>query len=330
MRARRFPAEWERHDATWLGWPSDGANWPRELDAAQDAVVAMVAALVPAERVHVVVSDPTAARDARKRLGNLPAQIHELGAREVWLRDTAPSFVRDGAALGAVDWIFDGWGGRHPDAKVDDAIAARVAELCGASRMRSSLALEGGGLESDGAGTLLAGEACVLGRNPGISRADVEAELRALLGAERIVWLRGALDGDDTDGHVDTLSRFVAPGLVAVPRAEDGHADESVLGECRARLVAARDARGRPFELVDLPHPPPVELRGRRLPASYANFYVGNGAVLVPTFDVATDAEALETLGGLFPGRRPTPVPARALLVDGGACHCLTQQVPAL
>jgi len=321
MAERRMPAEWGRHAATWIAWPWSETDFLGDVGSAEDAYVEIVRALAPHEAVRVLVRDPAHAAHVRARLGALPADLHTVPAREIWLRDTGPTFVHEGAEVVAIDWTFNAWGEKYPASIADDAVAGRIAALAGVRALRPGLVVEGGALEVDGDGTLLAVESSLLAptRNPGVSRRDLERRLGELLGVSRVIWLAAELPGDDTDGHVDNVARFTAPGRVACVRG---------LADCRARLRAARDARGRPLEVATLPQPPPLEWRGEPVPASYANFYVANGVVLVPVFGVATDAEALATLGKLFPGRAIAPIPALALVRDKGGVHCLTQQQP--
>ncbi len=319
--ALRMPAEWDPHAATWIAWPWSEADFVGDVRAAEDAYVEIVRALAPHEPIRVLVRDAAHAEHVRARLGALPAELHAVAAREIWVRDTGPTFVHDGAELRAIDWTFNAWGGKYPESTADDAVAGRIAEIAGVRALRPGLVVEGGALEVDGDGTLLAVESSLLGptRNPGVSRAELSRRLGELLGVSRVIWLVADLLGDDTDGHVDNVARFTAPGRVACVHS---------LADCRARLRGARDARGRPLEVVDLPQPPPLAWRGEPVPASYANFYVANGVVLAPVFDVATDAPALATLGKLFPGRTIAPIRALPLVRDKGGVHCLTQQQP--
>jgi agmatine deiminase len=319
--ALRMPAEWSPHAATWIAWPWSEADFLGEVSAAESAYVEIVRALAEHEAVHVLVRDDAHAAHVRERLGSLPARLHAVPTREIWLRDTGPTFVHDDGHVCAIDWTFNAWGGKYPASAADDAVAGRVAALAGARALRPGLVVEGGALEVDGEGTLLAVESSLLGpsRNPGLVREDLELRFGELLGVSRVIWLAAELPGDDTDGHVDNVARFVVPGRVACVRG---------LADCGAHLRSARDARGRSLEVVDLPQPPRLEWRGEPVPASYANFYVANGVVLAPVFGVATDAEALGTLAKLFPGRAIAPIPALALVRDKGGVHCLTQQEP--
>ncbi len=328
---RRMPAEWERHAATWVVWPHSADTWPGCLAEAQVEFETLVRALVESERVHILVQDDDLARDVAARLRDLEPSVHlhHVVTDDAWLRDIGPTFVED-AARGtlAIDWEFNAWGGKYPPWSRDDAAAEHVASLAGVPRVRADLVAEGGSLEVDGLGTLIATEATLVDerRNPGRKRGDIERSFTALLGVTRFVWLDGCIEGDDTDGHVDEIARFVAPGRVVCARATDpGDANHDPLERCRSRLLQEPD-----LEVIDLPLPQPIDADGQRLPASYANFYLTNGAVLVPTFDTASDEPALALLAHLFPTRRALPIPSRTLLRGLGSVHCLTQQQPEL
>jgi agmatine deiminase len=261
-------------------------------------------------------------------------RLHPIPSNDVWMRDIAPTFVRDASgALVALDWTFNSWGGKYPPWDLDDAVASRVAEFCGIPRVRPGLVAEGGAIEVDGEGTLLVTEPTFVRptRNPGMSRDEIEQKLRELLGATCVVWLGEGIEGDDTDGHVDDVARFVRPGTVVCARESDrSDPNHAPLEELGLRLRAARDSAGRRLEVIDLPMPEPVLADGEYLPASYANFYVCNGAVLVPVFGCANDKPALEVLRRLLPRREIVPIPSRTLVRGLGAVHCLTQQQPAL
>ena len=316
-----MPAEWEPHAATWVAWPTCTEDWAGCLDRAEAEFVELVLALAGSELTHVLAPVEVCTRSTPASLAAHPrVRLHPLTTVEAFLRDTGPTFViaSDGSPL-AIDWTFTAWGGRYEDSRRDDAVAGSVAALAGVPTLRSDLVTEGGALEVDGDGTLLAVEATLLdpARNPRATRAELEGLFESLLGISKLIWLDASIEGDDTGGHVDTLARFVAPGRVAS------------LPDCRSRLREARDARGRALEVVDLPTPPPIALRGRPLPASYANFYIANRSILVPQFEVPTDRDALEILGSLFPGREAIGIPCRTLLRGLGSVHCMTQQQPA-
>ena len=338
--AWRWPAEWGPHRATWLAWPHKEASWPGILERIPPLFVEMVRALATGERVEILVRDETDAANVRSLLeaaavGMSRVGLHAIPTDDAWIRDHGPTFVtrEDPPAIAAVDWGYNAWGGKYPPWDLDVQVAGRIAALLGVERHQGGFILEGGSIDGDGDGTILTTESCLLNpnRNPELTRADIEERLRRFLGARRILWLGDGIVGDDTDGHVDDLTRFVAPGVV-VTVVEDDPADENhrVLADNLARLQGMEDARGRSLTVVKLPMPAPVVWEDQRLPASYANFYVANAVVLVPVFADPRDAEALDTLARLFPGRRVVPIPARDLVWGLGACHCLTQQEPSI
>jgi agmatine deiminase len=337
MRALRMPAEWEPHAATWVAWPHAETTWPGCLPDAEREFETLVRALARSERVELVAQTESHAALLAERLGMLVrsggVRLHVIRTDDVWMRDIGPTFVRDAAGgMVAIDWTFNAWGGKYAPWDRDDAVAARVAALAGVTRERPELVIEGGALEVDGEGTLLATEPTLLDpkRNPGVSRESLEVRLGELLGVTRVIWLGDGIEGDDTDGHIDDLARFVAPGVVVCAREPDSSdPNHGPLEACGAALRAARDARGRALRVIDLPMPPAVLAGADRLPASYANFYVANREVLVPTFGAASDAQAIEILRPHFPGRDVVGIPSRALVRGLGAVHCLTQQQPA-
>jgi agmatine deiminase len=337
----RQPAEWEEHRAVWVAWPSHAELWREALEPVRAAWLEMAASVAdvdPAtgcahgERLEVLVPDERNEATARQRLAGLPTRFHRIPFGDIWLRDIAPLFVKGEDGVAAVSFAFNGWGGKYllPD---DDLVSARVAL---AARMRAFTVpwvLEGGAVEVDGAGTCLTTRQCLLNpnRNPAMTASDVEAGLCEALGVEKVLWLGEGLRNDHTDGHIDTLARFVAEGVVVSMHAA-GPADPNrrVLEEIETDLGSFRTASGRKLDRVRLPSPGLVEDGdGEALPASYVNFYIGNRAVVVPVYGVPADEDALRTLEPLFAGRRVVGVPARDLLGGGGAWHCITQQEPA-
>jgi len=312
----------------WLAWPHNPDTWPGQLEAARAEFVGILRELLAAESVELVVPDAASEDDVRGRLAGDATgalRFHRLPSDDSWLRDTAPIFVEDeaGAPL-ALDFDFDAWGGKYPPWEHDAALGARIAAAAGVACRRPGFVLEGGSVEGDGAGTVLTTESCLLHPNresPPRSREQMEARLERWLGARRVVWLEEGIAGDDTDGHVDDLCRFVAPGVVVAARADSGP-DAPVLAAHRARLLEAG------LEVHDLPMPPARS--GPAQPASYANFLLANGLALVPVFDTESDARALDLLRDLLPGRRVVGLPCRALVSGLGAIHCLSQQEPAL
>ncbi len=336
----RMPAEWEPHAATWLAWPHKEASWPGNFDPVPGIWVAMVRALVPHERVRILVNDEAMAASVRERLraGDVPldrVSLHQIPTDDAWVRDHGPTFlVRTSGGrceLAAVDWVYNAWGGKYPPWDQDDVVPQRIAEELQIPLFEPGMVLEGGSIDVNGRGTLLTTEACLLNpnRNPERSRAQIDQTLRDYLGVQQIVWLGDGIVGDDTDGHIDDLARFVdSTTVVTVVEDDPQDVNYPALRDNLARLRAMRDQDGEAVRVVTLPMPAPVEFDGQRLPASYANFYIGNGAVLVPTFDDPNDARALRTLQALFPGRRVIGIRARELVWGLGAFHCVTQQQP--
>ncbi len=336
----RMPAEWEPHEATWLSWPRpDGISFPERYDAVPPLWTAMAAALSHGERVHVNVGDAAQEAAVRSALAAAPevvagnVRLHRIPTDEPWCRDHGPTFVVRDGELAVVDWRYNAWGGKYPPWDRDDRVPEQVATLLGVRRFEPGIVMEGGAIDVNGRGTVLTTESCLLNpnRNPGLDRAAIERYLRDYLGVVTVVWLGEGIVGDDTDGHVDDLTRFVGPRTV-VTVVEPDPADENhrLLADNVRRLRAARDQDGRALEIVELPMPGVVAWEGQRLPASYANFYVGNAVVLVPTFGRASDPAALAILRRCFPGRRIAGIDATALVWGLGAFHCATQQQPAV
>ena len=260
-----------------------------------------------------------------------------LSAHEIddsWIRDSGPSFVRDGqGGLAGVIWRFNGWGGKYVPHDRDARIASEIIRDYGLAGHPAALFAEGGALHVDGAGTLLTTEQCLLNpnRNPGMARDEVEAILKTMLGVGRVIWLAQGLSGDETDGHIDNVACFAAPGRVILQGCKDvSDANFAIAAENRGRLMAARDARGMPLEIIELPAPPPrLDARGNRMTLSYVNFYLVNGGLILPLFDDPADAAARQILAEVFPGRRIVQYPALDIVQGGGGIHCVTQQMPA-
>jgi agmatine deiminase len=340
-----MPAEWSPHRATWIAWPHETRDWPGRFAPIPWCFGEVVRALTRGEVVAILVEDAAAERRARRLLARLAVnprrlEFHRVGTDRCWTRDTGPLFVRESGSGGRVAtlWRFNGWA-KYPNHRRDARVGAAIARAASVLARRievdgRQLVLEGGAIDVDGEGTLLATEECLLSdvqaRNPDLSRAALEAALGEALGVRRVVWLDRGIVGDDTHGHVDDVCRFVAPGVVVLC-AEDDPDDEnhSILAANRERLESARDAAGRKLEVVALPMPSPIVFDGVRLPASYANFYVANGRVLVPAFNDPRDREALGILAELFPDREITPIYAGDLVWGLGTLHCMTQQEPA-
>jgi agmatine deiminase len=329
-----MPAEWERHEATWISWPKDPDTFPPSvLPKVEAAFVEIVEALGAAEEVRILVNDSKAeARVAGLMKKGENVTFRRIKTVDVWTRDYLPTYVR-GADLAVVRWLFNAWGDKYDDLLPDDDAGDRVAESSGLRVFRPGVVMEGGSFDVDGEGTLLTTEQCLLNpnRNPGTGRRALERVLRESLSVEKVVWLKEGIDGDDTDGHVDDIARFVGPRRVAAAVEErSSDPNHRVLEENLKLLRSARDAGGRPIEVTEVPMPRRLSSRDGRLPASHLNFYVGNRTVLVPTFGGESDRAAVAAIEGLFPTREVLGVDCRALVRGLGTIHCVTQQVPAV
>jgi len=348
-----MPAEFERHAGTWMLWPERPDNWREGARPAQQAFAMVAEAIARFEPVSVGAS-PAQYEMARSQL-HAHIRVIEISNNDAWMRDTGPTFVVNAAGRRrAVDWQFNAWGGCHSGLYFpwdqDDLVARKVAAVENVARYRAPLVMEGGAIHTDGQGTLLVTEQCLLNvnRNPALSREQIEQHLKDYTGASVVIWLGEGVINDETDGHIDNLACFARPGEVCltVP-ANRRDAQWPVSSDALDRLAAARDARGRPLKVHQLPSPGPLRMTaaeaagvwqregskaragGERLAASYANFYLCNGAVVFPLLDRRTDAEAAAKLKRIFPDREIVGVPGREILLGGGNIHCITQQVPA-
>ena len=334
-----MPAEWQPHQATWLSWPHKRASWPGKFEPVEPVMVRFVAALSPTEIVRINVLDEAHERHVRNLLeGRAHAanvRFHRFPTNDAWCRDHGAIFVtrKQGGPdpLLALDFRFNSWGGKYPPFDLDDAIPPQMAAALRVPCRRVDMVLEGGSIEVNGAGALLTTEQCLLNpnRNPSMSRAEIEASLRDLLGVRQIIWLGDGIVGDDTDGHIDDLTRFVAEDrVVTVVEPDSADENHTPLAENRDRLDAIRLDDGRPLEVIELRMPGPVEFEGDRLPASDANFYIGNKVVLMPAFDDPADEPNRRALARCFPGREVIAIDCTDLVLGLGTFHCLTQQVP--
>lgn len=337
---RRMPAEWEPHQATWLSWPHNVESWPGKMESIYPAYAKMVAVLARSETVHINVDDDEMEQAAREWLESYKARgdirFHYFPTNDAWCRDHGAIFIieqQEGhpPALVATNWGYNAWGGKYPPYDLDDAIPPKMAEVLGVRCIEGGMILEGGSIDVNGEGLLLTTEQCLLNpnRNPHLSRGEIEARLCEVFGVERVLWLKDGIVGDDTDGHIDDIARFVAPDTV-VTMVEENAEDENfmVLHENLVRLQEMTDQHGTPLKIVTLPMPPAVFYEGERLPASYANFYIANHTILVPFFNHPNDIRAQEILQDLFPSRRVVGIDCTDIIWGFGAFHCLTQQVP--
>ena len=332
-----MPAEWAPHAATWLAWPKNDITWPGEkMQEAREAYLQMLEALLPHENVHLLVSDDREAELILNQLKNRSKHsskliMHPLEYVDGWIRDYGPTFLKNKAGDKAwCKWIFNAWGSKYDDLMQDTHVFENTG-LVGRTCFKADFVMEGGSIEVNGAGICLTSEQCLLNpnRNPHLSRQEIEQNLKDYLGVEQVLWLREGIVGDDTDGHIDDIARFVTDDTI-VAAFENDSSDEnySILKENWERLETFKDLKNRPFRLAQLPMPGRLEREGAPLPASYANFYLANDVVLLPVFDHKNDGRALKILQELCPKREVIPIPSSALVYGFGAVHCLSQQEP--
>ncbi|MGQ0658205.1 MAG: agmatine deiminase family protein [Chromatiales bacterium] len=337
----RMPAEWEMHQAVWLSWPHNRDSWPGDFEPVEPTVAAAVAALAGSETVRINVLGAEHEARVRRILAEHGVDLtgvifHYFPTNDAWCRDHGAIFVvrdRDGRRqLGAVHWDYNAWGGKYPPFDLDRQIPRRMAEVLEVPRFEGGMVLEGGSIDVNGEGVLLTTEQCLLNpnRNPQLSKGGIERRLKDSLGIHTVWWLGEGIVGDDTDGHVDDLARFVAPDTVVTVVEEDSEDQNyAALQDNLARLRALRLPDGRALKVITLPMPGPIVREGQRLPASYANFYIGNTVVLQPLFNCGRDRDAIEIIRRCFPRRRVVGIDCTALVWGLGTFHCLTQQVPA-
>jgi agmatine deiminase len=337
----RMPAEWHRHTATWLTWPKDPETWPDRVPQVETIFLQMMAALAPGEIVNLLVNDEETEQSVVGRCtfpGAENIRFHRIPTVDSWIRDYGPNFlINDKGSLAYNDWIFNAWGNKYEELKKDDSIPARLQIVLNLPRFEPGIVMEGGSIEVNGAGCVLTTEQCLLNpkRNPQLQKHEIENYLQLHLGVETVLWLGEGIVGDDTDGHIDDIARFVDTNVIVCAVEEDPADDNyEILRDNLKRLEKMTDTENRPFEIVTLPMPGEVigsSTDGRdleRLPASYANFYIANEVVLVPTFGHANDARALETIGRLFPDRKAVGINCEPLVWGMGTIHCVTQQQP--
>jgi agmatine deiminase len=358
----RMPAEWEPQRATWLAWPHNRTDWPGKFEPIPYVYAEIVRHLARAARVELIVNDSGAEARARNILTNanvLPALqprigFHQWATNRGWLRDSGPIFVRDKAgSVALTNWKFNAWA-KYKDWQLDNALPEKIARQRGCKSFEATayaggyaakdaapvadagrqMVLEGGSIDVNGRGLLLTTEECLLStvqqRNPGMTREQIEAALGRMLGVKQVLWLERGIVGDDTHGHVDDIARFVGPRTVlAASEADPEDPNHAILKENLKRLKKMTDTAGRALEVISLPMPSPVVFKGQRVPASYANFYISNRTVLVPTFDDANDLKALNIIQQAMPKHSIVPIYCGDLIWGLGAIHCMTQQEPA-
>lgn len=333
-----MPAEWEPHEATWLAWPHNRDHWPDKYEPIPKTYAHIIQALAPSEKVCITVNDQEMENDARKALSHIPKdllqQVHffHIPTDASWARDHGPIFVQDDAGeLIALDFVFNAWGNKYQPYDRDDIVPVHVAKALKLPLVASSLVLEGGSIDVNGAGSLLTTEQCLLNpnRNPNLTKEEIEDNLKRYLGISQVLWLGEGIVGDDTDGHVDDIARFVNTNTIVTVVEENTDDDNyALLQENLHRLQRMKNPQGAPFTIVTLPMPSPVLFQEQRLPASYANFYIANTVVLVPTFRCANDAIAIKILKNIFPERTVVGIDCTDLVWGLGTIHCSTQQQP--
>lgn len=326
-----LPADWSPHERCWMAWPCREALWAGRMASARDAYAALAKVIASYEPVTMIAREGHVA-DASVMCGT-GVEVLPLAIDDSWVRDTGPAFlVGSGGGGAGVDWGFNGWGGKYTPYADDAAMAEKILARLDIPRYAAPVVLEGGAYSGDGEGTLVLTEQCALNenRNPGVTQAGMTQTLKDFLGVREVIWLAGGLDDDETEGHVDNVARFAAPGVIlAASPGEPGDDSFDVLTENMARLSGARDARGEQLEIRELPRPAPRLIDGRPLVQSYVNFYVANGAVIVPSFEDANDGKARDVIAHAFPGRRVEQVPAADISFGGGGIHCVTLEQPA-
>ena len=344
--AYRMPAEWEPHQATWLAWPHHRPDWPGKFEPIPWVYAEIIRHLAYHERVELIVNDAASEKRARTVLTSSNAlndnvRFHHWPTDRVWTRDSGCTFVKNihhaDSRLAAIHWRFNAWA-KYSNWHRDEKIGSLMAKAVHAKEFRplvgkSRIVLEGGSIDVNGRGALMTTEECLLSetqqRNPGMGREDYEKLFAEHLGIKRVIWLGKGITGDDTHGHIDDLARFVSPNtVVTVNETNPKDPNYKPLRDNLRRLRVAKTERGRPLNIVELPMPRPVFFQGTRVPASYANFYIANGIVLVPTFNDPKDRIVLNTLTGLFPDREVVGIYCGDLVWGFGTLHCMTQQQP--
>jgi agmatine deiminase len=318
------PPEWAPHEAVWIGFPSDPELWLADLKDAEREVAAFAAAVHAGgkgEAVWLVAAHDDAAAAARQLAPFATVIVEPFG--DIWLRDTGPIVCGSGKQRRAAGFGFNGWGGKY-ELEGDEDVGERLAAAAGLPYSRADWVLEGGAIDQDGSGTVLTTEQCLLNpnRNPELSRQEIEQRLERDLGLERVIWLGEGLANDHTDGHIDNLARFIAPGRVVVPAPDGGDPNEAAYRDARRRLRAAK------LDVVTMPSPGRIERGGDLIPASYVNFYIGNAVVVVPQYGAPNDRGAVTVIQALFPERKAIGLRADHILTGGGSFHCISQQVP--
>ncbi|MES2416956.1 MAG: agmatine deiminase family protein [Bacteroidota bacterium] len=331
-----FPAEWTKHEATWLSWPHKEESWPGKIETIYKPYCEFIKAVAKGEKVRINVKDEAMKADAIAHLQNADADLTQIEfyfneTNDAWCRDHGPAFVVKENEKAIVDWGYNAWGNKYPPFDLDDVIPTKIARHFNLPLFIADIVMEGGSVEFNGAGTILTSTACLLNenRNPHLSAAQIETYLKEFYGAEQVLWVGEGIVGDDTDGHIDDITRFVNEDTVLTV-VERNPLDENylLLQENLQLLKQMRLPDGRPLQIIELPMPSPVIHEDTRLPASYANFYIANAAVIVPIFGDVNDKIALEIIQKAFPDREVIGIDSTAIIWGLGSFHCLSQQEP--
>ncbi|MEK6869293.1 MAG: agmatine deiminase family protein [Nanoarchaeota archaeon] len=329
----RMPAEWETHEATWLTWPKDPDTFPKGIiESVEEAYIKIISALAKGEKVNILVDNK---ETEGKILSMLPSKenvfFHYIKSADVWVRDYGPIFVKKNNEVAATKWVFNSWGNKYGELLMDNETGMQIAEFTKKKIFEPGMVLEGGSIETNGLGTCITTKQCLLNknRNPKLSKEDIEEYLKGYLGFENFIWLKDGIEGDDTDGHVDDIARFVNRNTV-VCMAEKNQNDENYknLKENFRILKKSHDQDGKKINVIPIQMPRKIEIPERRLAASYANFYIGNAAVLVPAFNDKNGKKATSTIGKFFPGKEVIGIDCKDLVYGYGGIHCITQQQP--
>lgn len=331
-----MPAEWTQHERTFISWPIQASMvYPEQYEVVCASYAEIITAIAEFEPVTVVIN-PDDEVLVRSFVNQENVTLLPIKHNDAWLRDNGPTFIQNAEGkLAGVNWKFNAWGGKYSPWDLDDAVAPQILKQAGITQFDAPLVMEGGSIHTDGEGTILTTEECLLNvnRNPELSREQIEAYVKEFTGSEVIIWLERGLSGDETDGHVDNIACFVAPGKVMIQVCDDSQDENYAITQTNlAILEQARDAKGRKLEIVKLQQPPRVEYEGSRLTLSYLNFYFVNGGIILPIFGgtaADTDQKAIDTLASLFPDRRIRTVNGMGVIKEGGNVHCTTQQMPA-
>ncbi len=333
-----MPAEWELQEAIWLAWPKNIDTWFDRLPEVQERVLQFVKYIHTDQKVNLLVDDKKTEEEVKKRMqlekiDLKQIKVYTIKTADAWMRDIGPTFLvnRKEKKQAMVNWIFNAWGNKYDDLKPDNIIPKRMNELLKLQFFEPKIVLEGGSIEVNGKGTCLTSKQCLLNknRNPQLTQKQIEQYLKEYLGVSNIIWLNEGIGGDDTDGHIDGLARFVNPTTIVAAYEEDKNDENyAMLEENYQILKNAKDQDGKNFKIIKLPMPEYVEDEGKRLPASYANFYIGNKTVVVPIFNHENDKKALKILQDVFPDRKVAGIDCNALVLGFGTLHCISQQMP--